>query len=118
MPTPIKNIPKTAVFLDSTENPTTRIIQENLVSGNNEEETFTLRTSLLNSPLLSVSKDSETLKLDNPVKVQYGQFVLIYKSISIAPYTLAQQYAFPIQLEILNPSTFEEQFPPEFTELV
>lgn len=113
-----QTIPKTSVFLDDQLNPTTRVVSKNLVSGNDASELFTLRTILLNSPLISLAKDIDDLSILNPVKLDYNDFILIFKSIEVAPYTTPQIYAFPIQVEIINSQKFTEKFPIQFEEFV
>jgi len=117
MPLPNQTLPKTSVFLDDEENPITRTIQKNLVSGNDTDETFILRQSLLNPPIVSLDKDLENLEILNPVKLDYNNFILVYKSISIAPYDIPQVYVFPSHFELLNHAKIEENFSTEFEEL-
>lgn len=112
-----KILPKTVVFLDNQDNPTTVVVSKNLVSGNDSSETFVLKKNLLNSPLINFQKDIETLQIKNAVIVDFNSFALIFKSINIAPYTLPQIYAFPIDFELINNEIFELKFPRNFVEL-
>ena len=109
--------PATSVFLDTGPNPTEQIIRTELVSGNVGAESFVLKSSFLSPPVIPMTQLLDTLNIPNSTKSDYGDFVLVFKSVSVAPYTLPQNYAFPASFEILNITKLHELVETEFTEL-
>jgi len=110
-------LPSTAVFLDTAENPTQQIIRSELISGNSGLETFTLRSSLLSPPYVTLTQIANQLNIANPAILDYNDFILIYKSMVIAPYTIAQNYAFAASFEILNHQVISQVASTVFLEL-
>ena len=110
-------LPSTAVFLDTAPNPTQQIIRTELVSGNVGAESFTLRASLVSPPVVPLSQLLDSLTIPDQVIVDYNDFILIYKSLAVAPYPASQNYAFAATFEILNSSTLYYSVPTAFTEL-
>ena len=112
-----KVLPNTSVFLDTGPNPTQQIITKDLVAGNVGAETFTLRASLLSPPVIPLSQLLGTLNVPNPTIVDYNEFILIYKSLIVAPYLAPQNYAFPVSFELLNIPKIDATVSTEFVEL-
>ncbi len=107
-------LPATSVFLDNTPNPAQQTIRTELNSGNTGVETFILRSSLLAPPYITLTQILNQLNVPNPAITDYNEFILLYKSMLIAPYETPQNYAFAATFEILNFSKIAQT---EFVEL-